>query len=174
MRTQPTTKFTRMRAQKRHPSAGSMLEPAQSESLSPCGDLQARIAKRAYQIFIERGADKWVCAQRLATSRARGSRLGRTAGTDSWLMTFFPSSDGAPRARSLAQAVELDQPDSDEELAKRVRIALKKDPFVNGDQSPRSQQKDLVPKRITGSVSEPARRRGGPSEYHPAFLTVSA
>jgi osmotically-inducible protein OsmY len=30
-------------------------------------------------------------------------------------------------------AVEPDQSDSDEELAKTIRIVLKKDPFVNGD-----------------------------------------
>jgi len=40
-----------------------------------------------------------------------------------------------PGSRDVINGMEViaDQPDSDEELAKAVRIALKKDPFVNGD-----------------------------------------
>lgn len=40
-----------------------------------------------------------------------------------------------PGSRDVINGMEVipDQPDSDEELAKAVRIVLKKDPFVNGD-----------------------------------------
>jgi hypothetical protein len=57
MQSQPTTEPTRqkIRVKRRGHSTGS--EPAQSEALSPCDDLQARIAKRAHQLYLERGAD---------------------------------------------------------------------------------------------------------------------
>lgn len=72
MRTQPTTEPTRqkIRVQRRGHSTGSVPESAQSEALSPCDDLQARIAKRAYQLYLKRGADHghaiddWLQAER--------------------------------------------------------------------------------------------------------------
>ena len=72
MRTQPTAEPTRqrMRARRRDHSTGSVPEPAQSKPLLPCDDLQARIAKRAYQLYLERGTDggcaldDWLQAER--------------------------------------------------------------------------------------------------------------
>jgi hypothetical protein len=68
MQSQPTTEPTRqkIRVQRR----GRSTEPAKSEALSPCDDLQARIAKRAYQLYLGRGADHgyalddWLQAER--------------------------------------------------------------------------------------------------------------
>jgi len=70
MQSQPTTEPTRQKIQvkRRSHSAGS--EPAQSEALPACDDLQARIAKRAYQLYLERGVDHgyalddWLQAER--------------------------------------------------------------------------------------------------------------
>lgn len=45
-------------------------EPVHSQPVSPCDDLQARIAKRAYEIHAERGyrygyaLDDWLAAER--------------------------------------------------------------------------------------------------------------
>ena len=68
MQTQPTTESTKQkrRVQRRVLST----ESAKSEVLSPCDDLQARIAKQAYQLYLERGADhghalnNWLQAER--------------------------------------------------------------------------------------------------------------
>jgi hypothetical protein len=70
MQSQPTTEPTRqkIRVKRRGHSTGS--EPAQSEALPPCDELQARIAKRAYQLYLERGVDHgyalddWLQAER--------------------------------------------------------------------------------------------------------------
>jgi hypothetical protein len=72
MQSQPTTEPTRqkIRVKRQGHSTGSELKPTQSEALSPCDDLQARIAKRAYQLYLERGADHgnalddWLLAER--------------------------------------------------------------------------------------------------------------
>jgi hypothetical protein len=71
MRTQPTTEPTtqKIRVQRRGHSTGSVPKPAQSEALSSCDDLQARIAKRAYELYLGRGAghgyahDDWLQAE---------------------------------------------------------------------------------------------------------------
>ena len=50
--------------------AGPTREPVHSQPVSPCDDLQARIAKRAYEIHAERGyrpgyaLEDWVEAER--------------------------------------------------------------------------------------------------------------
>ena len=69
MQSQPTSEPTRkIRVKRQGHSTGS--EPAQSEALPPCDDLQARIAKRAYQLYLERGVDHgyalddWLQAER--------------------------------------------------------------------------------------------------------------
>lgn len=72
MQSQPTTEPTRQKTmmKRRGHSTGLKPEPAQSEALSPCDDLQARIAKRAYHLYLERGADHgsalddWLQAER--------------------------------------------------------------------------------------------------------------
>lgn len=62
----------------------------------------------------------------LLDDHVTGLTLKRLAGVLAWWV---------PGSRDVINGMEVvpDQPDSDEELAKAVRIVLKKDPFVNGE-----------------------------------------
>jgi hypothetical protein len=60
----------RIRVPRRSQLTESVPEPAQSERLSSCEDIQESIAKRAYQLYLRRGADHgydlddWLQAER--------------------------------------------------------------------------------------------------------------
>lgn len=63
-----------------------------------------------------------------------------------------------PGSRDVINGMEVvpDQPDSDEELAKTVRIVLKKDPFVNADRLRVSAKKAVV--TLEGDLPSPSLR----------------
>ena len=69
MRTQTVKESTGPRHQDRQPAAVAK-EPVHSLPVSPCDDLQPRIAQRAYELHVERGyrhgyaLEDWVEAER--------------------------------------------------------------------------------------------------------------
>lgn len=58
------------RSPQRRDPAGHEQQPVHSQAVSPCDDLQARIARRAYEIHVERGyrygyaLEDWLAAER--------------------------------------------------------------------------------------------------------------
>ena len=66
---EPPSRKARTSAQSGEPAAPAK-EPIHSQPVSPCDDLQARIAKRAYEIHAERGyrygyaLEDWLEAER--------------------------------------------------------------------------------------------------------------
>lgn len=66
---EPQSRRAQTSVQSREPAVHEK-EPVHSQPVSPCDDLQARIAKRAYEIHAERGyrygyaLDDWLDAER--------------------------------------------------------------------------------------------------------------